>query len=368
MAVAPSWTEATSRVGRIERDGREDQITDMPKWKPTSRLTAGSLLVAMWGALAPLLAEAQDPIAPIRTRTHDATPVIPNSSANLETSLRGPLQRKLQAEYPDSFRVGVDIFLEPREGWVSQEVFDWWVARVNPEGLDRSGAERLFSRISSESPVFPRDERRICAVVGASRNLLGSGYGRLIDAHDVVFRVNRAPTEDYDSDVGEKTTHHVAWPTDLSPSVADRWAFLLFNPLTLHTPNLFDWMLTLVEHELPWPADRVRIINPEFVKYLDEYWTKGRGDFPSTGLIAMMVALHVCDEVDIFGFGADAAGRWDRYYEDNPKEPTGLHPADFEGQLRQDMEERGILKVFLGNRSADGVKFQSFMTDESRKD
>jgi hypothetical protein len=124
-------------------------------------------------------------------------------------------------------------------------------------------------------------------------------------------------------------------------------------------------MLSLVEHKLSWDTERVRIINPEFVEYLDEYWTKGRGDFPSTGLIALMIAVHVCDEVDVFGFGADALGRWDRYYEDDPKEPTGLHPAGFEGQLRQDMEAKGIVKVFLGNRSADGAEFRGFVIDES---
>jgi hypothetical protein len=328
----------------------------------------GVAMCVMCAACVPYLAAAQEPTAPTGMPASGARPFVPDVSSNLETSLRGPLQRRLQAEYPESFRTGIDIFLEPREGWVSKEVFDWWVARVRPEGLNRSGAERFFSRISSESAVFPSDERRICAVVGASRNLLGSRYGRLIDAHDVVFRVNRAPTEDFDSDVGEKTTHHVAWPTDLSPSVADRRAFLLFNPLTLHTPKLFDWMLSLVENDLAWDPERVRIISPEFVKYLHEYWTKGRGDFPSTGLITLMIAVHVCDEVDVFGFGADALGRWDRYYEDDPKEPTGLHPVDFEGQLRKDMENRGILKVFLGNRSADGVKFRGFPNQESEED
>jgi hypothetical protein len=36
-----------------------------------------------------------------------------------------------------------------------------------------------------------------------------SGYGAAIDAHDVVFRTNMAPTEGYADDVGGRTTFDV---------------------------------------------------------------------------------------------------------------------------------------------------------------
>jgi hypothetical protein len=308
-------------------------------------------------------------LASQRAAAQESNSPDPQEEPNLETSARHPLQRRLEAAFPDSFKEGVDIFWEPPDGWVSPEVFDWWVSRVEPQGLTQEAMQRMFSRISARSPVFSSSRgRQICAVVGASRNLLESRYGPLIDAHDVVIRVNRAPTLDFRSDVGEKTTHHVMWPTDRTEDQADRRAFLLMNPMTLHTEDLFDWILTLVEHDLPWDAGRVRIIHPEFVKYLHVDWAKERGSFPSTGFIALMIAVHVCDEVDVFGFGADAQGRWDRYYDDDPMEPTDLHPADFEGQLRREMEEKGILKVYLGNRSENGIEFPGFDMDESERD
>ena len=211
---------------------------------------------------------------------------------DLKTSADGPLQQKLQAAYPHAFREGVDIVFEARDGWVSDEVYEWWTSRVDPEGLTREGAERMFSRMSDESPVFPDSRKRqMCAVVGASRNLLGSRYGPLIDAHDLVIRINRAPTDAFDSDVGRRTTHHVAWPTNLHPELADRRAVLLWNPLTLHTPDLFDRMLSIAEKEMGWDPVRVRIIHPEFVKYLHEDWMKEQGQFPSTGFIAMMLGI-----------------------------------------------------------------------------
>jgi hypothetical protein len=258
---------------------------------------------------------ARGPVTPERKPPPKPDFSVSGPFPNLKTSLRGPLQQKMQAAFPDSFREGVDVFLEARDGWVSDEVFDWWVSLVDAEGLTREGAERMFSRISDESPVFPYSHKRqICAVVGASGNLLGSRYGPLIDAHDLVFRVNRAPTDAFDSDVGCRTTHHVAWPTNLHPELADRRALLLWNPLTLHTPDLFDRMLFLAEEKMRWDPARVRVIHPEFVKYLHEGWMEEQGQFPSTGFIAMMLAVHVCDEVDVFGFGADALGRWDRYF------------------------------------------------------
>lgn len=274
-------------------------------------------------------------------------------SGNLETSLRGPLQRRLAAAYPDSFREGVDVFWEPRDGWVSEEVFSWWLSRLPEEdhgGMTQEAAERMFSRLSEQEPVFPATrERALCAVVGPSRNLLGSRYGALIDAHDVVIRINRAPTEDFDSDVGIKTTHHLMWPRHLDEGQYDRHAFLLMTPVATATTDVFSRIIELASG-FEWDLTRVRLIHPEFVKYLHENWTGERKHYPSTGFVALMIALHVCDEVDVFGFGADASGRWDRYYEDDPVDVSGFHPGDFEGRLRGEMEDKGILKVFSGSR------------------
>jgi hypothetical protein len=233
-------------------------------------------------------------------------------------------------------------------------VYEWWAAHLEEgdiDGVTPEAAERMFSCISDDSSVFSTpDKRQICAVVGASRNLLGSHYGELIDAHDVVFRINRAPTDDYDSDVGEKTTHHVMWPRDLEEWQYDREAYLLMTPITANTKDVFDRILYLVDEEIHWDPLRVRIIHPEFVMYLHENWTKGWMTYPSTGFITLMIALNVCEEVDVFGFGADASGRWDRYYEDVPEDVSQFHPARIEARLLEEMEANGILKVYRGIR------------------
>ncbi len=269
-------------------------------------------------------------------------------------STRGPLQQRVASTFPGSFERGVDIFWEPADGWISPGVFEWWASHVEDgdiDGVTPEAAERMFSQIADDSSVFPRpDKRRICAVVGASRNLLGSGYGDLIDAHDVVFRVNRAPTLAYGSDVGRKTTHHVMWPRDLEEWQYDRGAFLLMIPITANTKDVFDRILYLVDEDLRWDPLRVRIIHPGFVMYVHDSWTEGSKTYPSTGFITLMVALSICDEVDVFGFGADASGRWDRYYEEVPEDVSQFHPATIEARLMREMEENGILKIYRGDR------------------
>lgn len=305
---------------------------------------------------------AAEQVPDIETDRPDAVHEIPEEGHHrldadndrTSTSVRGALQQRLAATFPDSFKKGVDIFWGPHDGWISPEVYEWWAAHVEKgdiDGVTPKAAERMFSRISDESSVFSRsDERQICAVVGASRNLLGSGYGELIDAHDVVFRINRAPTDDYESDVGERTTHHVMWPRDLEGWQYDRKAYLLMTPIAANTKDVFDRILYLVDEEFHWDPLRVRIVHPEFVMYLHENWTEGWLTYPSTGFITVMIALSVCDEVDVFGFGADASGRWDRYYEDVREDVSQFHPARIEARLLEEMDESGILKIYRGSR------------------
>ena len=60
---------------------------------------------------------------------------------------------------------------------------------------------------TKESASKLGDERLTCAIVGNSGTLrLGERHGKSIDEHDVVWRMNQAPTAQYEIFVGQKTT------------------------------------------------------------------------------------------------------------------------------------------------------------------
>ncbi|KAL6473798.1 hypothetical protein MHYP_G00173590 [Metynnis hypsauchen] len=92
----------------------------------------------------------------------------------------------------------------------------WW-ERLQGGPLKNNYSEVVETLFS----LFPDEEHyrdagphrcRTCAVVGNSGNLEGSHYGPLIDAHDVVIRMNKAPTAGFEKDVGSKTTHRAIYP------------------------------------------------------------------------------------------------------------------------------------------------------------
>ena len=54
--------------------------------------------------------------------------------------------------------------------------------------------------------VFHKYKFRSCAIVGNSGDLLRSQFGKSIDSHDVVIRLNQAPIQGYEKHVGHKST------------------------------------------------------------------------------------------------------------------------------------------------------------------
>ena len=68
-----------------------------------------------------------------------------------------------------------------------------------------------------------------------------------------------------------------------------------------------------------------------------------------------MIAVHVCDEVDVFGFGADVEGQVGpllrRLAAEDHRET--FMRSTWKAWLRLDMEEKGILTVFRRESDPD---------------
>ncbi|KAF1381324.1 hypothetical protein PFLUV_G00152710 [Perca fluviatilis] len=259
------------------------------------------------------------------------------------------------------FNKSVEPFLSANYN-ISEDIFNWWKPLQGAKGnfsTFRRKVERLFLMVPPSPEVLESspDRCRTCAVVGNSGNLRKSHYGPLIDFHDVIIRVNAGQIKGYEADVGTRTTHRVMYP-ESSVDLDNTTHFVLAPFKTVD----FDWLtgaLTTgfnggphwgVRSKIKANKHLVMVLNPSFMRYVHDMWLEKKGDYPSTGFLALILALHMCDEVSVFGYGADSDGNWSHYWEElmNKKLKTGAHPGDTEYRMIQELDEQQKLNFYTG--------------------
>ena len=180
-------------------------------------------------------------------------------------------------------------------------------------------AQRLAAVLSSRSPPLESAcAVSACAVVGNGHGLLGSSLGPRIDGdHDLVFRINQAPTRGFEADVGARTSVRVMGPDLLDPT---NWPDFLVSE---NSTRVF-----LVTHRVMHPAnvqllaDRITndaqpawALTPQFrAAAWDLVAQLGRKPHagsvgPSTGWLVLLMALRACHTVNLFGFSLMSTGQ-----------------------------------------------------------
>ena len=179
---------------------------------------------------------------------------------------------------------------------------------------------------------------RTCAVVGASGNLIHSHYGHRIDTSDAVFRINYAPlsqdihkykksphfdTQAWDRDIGTRTTWrimtmesfciHAPVPSQLAQA-SSRARPTLQHVQCSQIPSLWNSLPSAGDHNGQMQARTAQTniqgsstnywIDPSFVHRVQKEHFDGtlNQKLPSTGMIAITVALKMCNTVDVYGF------------------------------------------------------------------
>uniref|UniRef100_A0A3P9PPR6 CMP-N-acetylneuraminate-beta-galactosamide-alpha-2,3-sialyltransferase 1 n=2 Tax=Poecilia reticulata TaxID=8081 RepID=A0A3P9PPR6_POERE len=256
----------------------------------------------------------------------------------------------------------IEPFLSAKTN-LSVETFTWWRAiqfELRDLGYFNLTQKRLFE-IFPSIPIFGKptaDRVRSCAVVGNSMNLKGSGYGRLIDSHEAIIRMNFGPVNGYEEDVGTKTTHHAMYPE--SAMDLDNSTHLVLFPFKI---NDIEWIIKAfttgfygrsyapIKSKIKANKDLVLVVNPAFMKYTHEVWLKKMGLYPSTGFMTFLLTLHVCDEVHVFGFGADDKGSWGHYWEtlQDKNFKTGPHAGTHEYKIIQGLADGKTIKLYKGS-------------------
>ncbi|XP_067387718.1 CMP-N-acetylneuraminate-beta-galactosamide-alpha-2,3-sialyltransferase 1 [Emydura macquarii macquarii] len=266
--------------------------------------------------------------------------------------------------FDERFNQTIQPFLTTRNAFIPEESYKWWLklqGEGNPKNINDTIKE-LFEVIPGDGEqLLERDSSRCrrCAVVGNSGNLKQSQYGQDIDDHDFVFRMNRAPTAGFESDVGSKTTHHFVYPEsfrDLAENV--NMIVIPFKTLDLRwivsalTTGTINFTYAPVPRKIKVKKDKILVYHPVFIKYVYDHWLQHHGRYPSTGILSTIFALHLCDEVDVYGFGADSYGNWHHYWENNPSSgafrQTRVHDGDFESNITLTLASIDKIHFFKG--------------------
>ncbi|XP_055076347.2 CMP-N-acetylneuraminate-beta-galactosamide-alpha-2,3-sialyltransferase 1 isoform X1 [Misgurnus anguillicaudatus] len=258
------------------------------------------------------------------------------------------------------YDLSIQMLLTKENHMLKDDILKYW------KGLQKNKMEANYTEVVNKLfSLFPNEERytdagphrcRTCAVVGNSGNLLGSHYGRQIDLHDFVIRINKGPTKGYEKDVGSKTTHRFIYPE--SAVDMDNSTHLVLSPFKILD---MQWLISAfttknitrtyikVKPSVNANRHKVMILHPAFIKYVHEVWLLKHGRYPSTGFLAIVFALHVCDQVSTFGFGADQNGNWYHYFEKTGRNlRTGAHSGSFEYDTMMRLYLENKVQVFRG--------------------
>ncbi|XP_054840449.1 CMP-N-acetylneuraminate-beta-galactosamide-alpha-2,3-sialyltransferase 1 [Eublepharis macularius] len=266
--------------------------------------------------------------------------------------------------FDERFNQTMQPFLTAQNAFMPPESYRWWLklqGERSPKHINES-IQELFEIIPGDrEQVLERSGSRCrrCAVVGNSGNLKQSQYGEEIDAHDFVFRMNKAPTAGFEVDVGSKTTHHFIYPESYKELAEDVNMILIpFKTLDLRwvvsalTTGTINHTYIPVPRKIKVNKDKILVYHPIFIKYVYDNWLQHHGRYPSTGFLSVIFALHICDEVDLYGFGADSKGNWHHYWENNPSagafRQTGVHDGDFESNVTLTLASVDKIRIFKG--------------------
>ncbi|XP_022079750.1 CMP-N-acetylneuraminate-beta-galactosamide-alpha-2,3-sialyltransferase 2-like [Acanthaster planci] len=229
--------------------------------------------------------------------------------------------------------------------------------------------EKILTHPSfTNAPLFPASTRKQClrcAVVGCGGILKDSGAGQEIDSHDHVFRLNHAVSAGrFERDVGKKTSFYIFFPESMSiRSLLDKNVTFIYTMFKKYDMN---YAVNMLNREKPPdyiygsgqrmtlqtpnvdPA-KLKIVHPDFFRYVFAEYLDAVAYRPTTGAMVVFLALHICDEVTIYGFGYDP--RFTMHYYDttfvkHTDSSTGSHDVDNERHLWQKLHDEGVIRMF----------------------
>ena len=266
---------------------------------------------------------------------------------------------------------------------------DWFVHQKSDSEDSKFEMELLPENAKSVMKIMNRESRRgsssssssgtsfkTCALVGNSA-ILSSGppAGKFIDAHDVVFRLNQAPTKKYEDRVGKKTTVRIlnkSWVLGYGGTLRLEHGNVKESDLPNEDGVLFlasrgnfqaiTKLMNKFRFSSAGGVENVKVLRMNFKLYdvisaqlkrfrsclASKEQTFTGGSTPSSGLMASLLLAGRCDEVNLYGFGPGTIrGKYQYYTLAGSERAHGesVHAFGLEFAFLKAVDKIGLVKV-----------------------
>ena len=194
---------------------------------------------------------------------------------------------------------------------------------------------RAHKKSARQRAPVKKGEWGTCAVVGNSGLLRLSEYGKSIDSHDVVVRLNQAPQRGYSRRVGLKVTHRVLnrlWTRNYYSGASkirnkaveqhplEQGLTLLISRATLKeygnlASQLFETRKDILAVRISSRATSMAA--PILEHYRERLCRSGFGPYkglnvPSSGWVCANMLVSLCSKVTVYGFGVEGLAKFSR--------------------------------------------------------
>jgi len=238
---------------------------------------------------------------------------------------------------------------------------------------------REGGKFSKEAPAefFPKRENvfkgvswanATCAIVGNSGTLNVKPYGKAIDSHDIVIRMNQAPTAGYESDCGSKTTIRLLnsmWSNNYGIASKIKAYDLPLEPgvalIVSRGEAVIRNYLGVVRHMRKQRSDvgvymiQQRVVSKSkalLATYRNCAASAGRPEFgggrvPSSGLVAVYALKNLCKSLTAYGFGSHRDANYQYYKLHGTQRSSGnpTHSFGAEYSMLRNMAKENMLRL-----------------------
>ncbi|CAB1443742.1 unnamed protein product [Pleuronectes platessa] len=190
--------------------------------------------------------------------------------------------------------------------------------RISPGGMEQQRSWDPGSRGVAPPPEILHKHCNQCALVSSSGQMLRAGIGDEIDKFACVIRMNNAPTDGFERDVGSRTSVRVVSHTSVPLLVKNERYYFQQSADTTYVfwgpdrnmrqdgkGRIFNTLLKMAKK---YPDVKIYTVTREKIQYCDSVFQnetgKNRmktGAFLSTGFFTMILAMDMCERIHVYG-------------------------------------------------------------------